>query len=137
MAFTDSQTGGQILGADLDTTREVLLAGSVNKGDAVGYASGWKRALATAGTAIQQKATALMDGQSGERIPACFGKVMIGGRFAGGTIGAKVYAAEGADNGKYTETAPTDSGDCNKVTGVVVDTDTIVVDPNANVDSVA
>jgi hypothetical protein len=51
MAFADSKTGGLILEGSLPA--EITLSESCNKGDALGYSSGWKKALATTGGVIQ------------------------------------------------------------------------------------
>ena len=42
MAFADTQTGGTII--DGSGAAEITLAGTVVKGDAMGYSAGWKRA---------------------------------------------------------------------------------------------
>jgi len=135
MAFADAQIGGKILDGQIPI--EIELAESVVRGDALGYSSGWKRALATVGTAIQAKAVAGMDGLAGDRIIAYFGKTRVGGRFSDCTVGGAVYVAEGTDNGKWTQTAPSTAGDCTKVCGVAVAADEILFDPNAEPDTVA
>jgi hypothetical protein len=138
MALTDAGTGALILDAEL--CREITLADSCRKGDALGYSTGWKRALATTGTAIQIKCVALMDGKTGDKISASFGKTRIGGRFSAGTVGGQVYVGEGAagetTKGRYTESAPATGGDCNKMCGSIISATEIMVDPNVNVDSV-
>jgi hypothetical protein len=134
LAFADSQTGGLILEGSMPV--EITLAGTVSKGDALGYATGWKRALATVGTAIQTKCVAAMDGKTGDKIVAYFGKCIIGGRFTGGTPGAEIFQAEGTDNGKYTETVPSTQGDVTKKIGNVIWATVIVVDPGADLDAV-
>src|SRR3990170_8888246 len=84
---------------------KLTLSGTVIAGDLIGYSSGWKRALATVGTAIQTKLIALEGGVSGDVIEVCR-EAVIGG-FTGGTVGALVYNEEGAGvGGGYTETAP-------------------------------
>ncbi len=135
MALTDAQSGALIL--DGSIPMEITLAGTAVKGDAMGYASGWKRALATTGTAIQAKCVAGTDGKTGDKIVAYFGKTRIGGRFTSNTIGNPVYAAEGSANGQWTESAPATTGDCNKVCGYIISASEIVVDCLANIDSVA
>jgi len=136
MAFADSQSNAIIdYGEDGDS---IMLAGAVAVGDAVGWSSGWKRALATTGTAIQLRCVAGEDGATGQRIKAYFGKTLISGtRFSGGTAGATLYVAEGTSNGKYTETAPSDSGDCDTVVGYVLSANEVALIPNRNTDSVA
>lgn len=136
MALTDAQSGGFVYD-DATGVVAVTLAGTVVVGDGVGYSSGWKRALATVGTAIQVKGIAMANGASGDVVPVCFGICRVGGRFSGTTVGAQVYGAEGTNNGKFTEIAPTTTGDCNKIVGVAVSATEIVFAPNANADTVA
>lgn len=134
MALTDAQKDAKIIYAD--GIHEITLAGTVVQGDAVGYDSGWKRALATAGTAIQMRCVALQDGVSGDVIKAAFGSAIIGGsRFSGTTVGGAVYVAEGSDNGQYTETEPSTTNDCNTVVGMAIAADTLLLKPNSNPDS--
>lgn len=130
MAFADAQSGGKMRHGATQV-KTVTLAGTVAKGDLLGYSSGWKRALATTGTAIQGMCVAKEAGVSGDVIPVVFGSCIVEGRYSGGTIGAAVYSAEGTDNGKLTETAPTDSGDCNTIMGYVLAADTVLLIPNA------
>uniref|UniRef100_A0A6M3KUJ5 Uncharacterized protein n=1 Tax=viral metagenome TaxID=1070528 RepID=A0A6M3KUJ5_9ZZZZ len=136
MAFVDSQTGGIIdYGAG---ESEIKLATAAKVGDAIGWSSGWVRALATTGTAIQMRCVAAQDGASGQKIKAYFGKVLLGGtRISGGTAGSALYVAEGTSNGKYTETAPTDTGDCDTVVGYMFSTTEAILIPGRNTDSVA
>ena len=134
MAFADGQTEATISeGIGPET---ITLAGTVTKGDVLGYSSGWKRALATTGTAIQGK---LIAGQSGVTDGVITGYVAarVGGRFSGGTIQAPVYSAEGTDNGKITETKPTTSGDVNKQIGFMVSATEAWLAPGLATDSVA
>ena len=115
MAFADAQDNAIITYGAEPTT--VKLAGTVKKGDAIGFSDGWKRALATSGSVVQMRRVAGEDGASGQEITAYGGLVIIEGeRFSGGTAGSALYVAEGSDNGEYTETAPTTSGD---LTGIL------------------
>lgn len=137
MAITDAQTGGFIYDGATCVVA-VTLAGTVVVGDVVGNATGWKRTLATTGTAIQAKGIAMEDGVTGDIVPVCFGACRVGGRYSGGAgIGTQVYSAEGTSNGMVTETAPTTTGDCNKTIGVEVSATEIVFNCNANADTVA
>lgn len=122
MALTDNQ-GAQV---DADVTLDyagveaipITLAGPVSKGDVLGYAAGWKRALATVGTAIAGRLIAGASGVTGDVIlayPAC---ILRGTRISGATVGVPVYVAEGADNGEYTEVKPSTSGDVNSPVGL-------------------
>lgn len=134
MAYADTQSGALIL--DSSMPKEITLAEGCAKGDLLGYSSGWKRALSTAGGVIQAKAVAAMPGKTGDKVVAYFGKVRMGGRITGMTIGNPLYAAEGTDYGKYTDTAPVTSGDSTKVVGYAIATDEAIIDPNAQLDSV-
>lgn len=134
MAFADTQSGA-IIYDGANSIRNVTLAGTVTKGDAVGYSSGWKRALGDVSGVIQCRGIAMADGVSGDNIPVCFGRCMITGRYTGGTVLANLYVAEGTDNGKITETAPSTQNDSNRVIGIVIDATTVCLRPNANVDS--
>ena len=135
MSLTDSQANAEIMHGTIPAT--VLLAGTVTKGDAVGFSSGWKRALATTGGVIQLTLVAGEDGVAGQWITAYLGPVRMGGRFSGGTAGAALYVAEATLSGKYTETAPSTSGDANTVVGYVVNATEVLVTPRFNVDSTA
>lgn len=136
MALTDSQSNAVIdYGQD---EGEITLAGAVKIGDAIGWSGGWKRALATVGTAIQLRCVAAENGVTNQIIKAYFGKTLISGsRFSGGTAGSALYVAEGTDNGKYTETAPTTTGDCDTIVGYVLSANEVDLIPSRNTDSVA
>ena len=104
-------------------------------GDALGYSSGWMRALAVVGTAIQTRLIALEAGSGGDTIEAT-NQAVIGG-FTGGTEGNPLYQAEGALSGEYTETAPTTSGDVNTIIGRLLSATEILVTPETRDDSTA
>ena len=133
MAISDAQSGGLILSSSVPY--QITLAGTVVKGDLIGYSSGWKRALATTGTAIQAKCVASQAGKSGDTIVAYFGKCIVGGRYSGGTPGTQIYSAEGTSNGQITETAPSTGGDCNKCIGIQLSATEVLIDCNANLDT--
>lgn len=136
MAFSDAQANCVIDYGEDEAL--ITLAGTVKLGDAIGWSDGWKRALATVGTAIQLRCVAAEDGVANQEIKAYFGKTLISGsRFSGGTAGSALYVAEGTDNGKFTESAPTDTGDCNTVVGYVLSANEAVLIPNRNSDSIA
>lgn len=136
MALSDSQANGAINFGENET--ELKLSGTVKVGDAIGWSSGWVRALATTGTAIQMRYAAGEDGASGQKIKAYSGKVLLGGsRLSGGTAGSALYVAEGTSNGMYTETAPTTTGDCDTVVGYMFSATEAVLIPGRNTDSVA
>ena len=135
MAYADSQDNGKIDYGEDEAL--ITLAGTVSLGDAIGWSSGWVRALATVATAIQLRCVAGSNGVSGQEITAYFGKVLISGsRFSGGTAGAALYVAEGTDNGKYTETIPSDTGDCTTVVGYMISASEAVMIPQRNTMSV-
>jgi len=136
MPYADAQTSAKI---DYGEDEAIItLAGTVKIGDAVGWSSGWKRALATVATAIQLRCIAGEDGTTNQEIKAYFGKTLISGsRFSGGTAGAALYVAEGTDNGEFTETAPTTTGDCTTIVGYMISANEAVMTPNRNSDSIA
>ena len=68
-------------------------------------------------------AEALKGGIVGEEIPVSPNPV-IGG-YSGGTPGGLIYAAEGTDNGKVTDTEPTTQNDANTVIGLLLTATTI------------
>ena len=136
MSLTDAQANGAIIHGDNPATIKVMEA--VKVGDCLGYSDGWYRALATTGSVIQMRCTAGQDGAAEQEITAYFGTTILGGeRLSGGTRGAALYVAEGSDDGKYTETAPTTTGDANKIVGYMVTAIEGILNPNAISDSVA
>jgi hypothetical protein len=136
MAFADAQTGALIISGESPTS--IKIVGSVSKGDAVGFSSGWKRALATAGGVVQMRCVAAEDGVDDQTIIAYFGDCIIDGdRFSGATANGAVYVAEGTSNGMYTQTAPSTATDSNKIVGVAISATRLHISPQVNVDSVA
>jgi hypothetical protein len=133
MAFSDPGKG-RIIEQGEGLVR-ITLAEAVVAGDVLGYSSGWKRALATVGTAIQGRLVAGEDGASGEVITA-YRRAVVSG-YSGGTPGNPVYVAEGTDNGKITETAPSTSGDVNTIIGYVTSTTVAALEPGSRADSTA
>ncbi len=127
MPLTDAQKDCTVIEAS--GRCRVTLAGTVAKGDLLGYSTGWKRALATVGGVIHPRLVALEDGLSGAVIEAAQSATLGGNRFSGITLGARVYCAEGTDNGKYTETAPSTTGDIGYPVGNAIDATTIAVAP--------
>lgn len=136
MAFSDSQDNSVVL--DSDGIATILLAGTVVRGDILGYSSGWKRALATTGSVIQGRCVALEDGVTGQRIAVAYESAVIGGsRFSGATAGGALYVAEGTSNGQYTQTAPSTSGDATKIIGYMISATVGHITPLYNNDSTA
>jgi hypothetical protein len=115
---------------------KITLSGTCIAGDLLGFSSGWKRALATVGTAIQSKLIALEGGVSGDVIEVC-GEAIIDG-FTSGTDGSLLYLEEGAGvGGGYTETAPTTTGDVNTIIGYIIGTTKVYAAPSVRAGSVA
>ena len=135
MAFSDAQANCQIIfGKD---PLFIQLGGTVTKGDAVGKSSGeWVRALATTANVVQMRCVAGEDGVTGQFITAYFGVTIVGGdRFSGATVGGAIYVAEGTSNGKYTATAPSDTGDATTIVGYALSAVELVLIPNYNPDT--
>ena len=136
MALTDPGSGRTTLDSGRGTQPgKVTLAEACKAGDVLGYSSGWKRALATVGTAIQGRVVALRGGASGEEV-AVSANPVIGG-YSGATLGGYVYVAEGTSNGEVTETAPSTSGDCNTIIGIALSTTSVMFFLNSRADSTA
>ena len=136
MAFADPATGRKIIDSGRGTEPgRVTLAEACKVGDVLGYSSGWKRALATTGSVIQGRVVALRGGASGDVIPVSANPVV--GGYTGATPGNYVYVAEGSDNGKVTETAPTDSSDADTIIGIALSATEVLFFLNSRADSVA
>ena len=114
---------------------KVTLAEACKAGDILGYSSGWKRALATVGTAIQGRLVAGEDGASGDEITA-YRRAVVSG-YSEGTAGNAVYVAEGTDYGKITETKPTTSGDGDTIIGYMASAMAAALEPGSRADSTA
>ncbi len=136
MAFSDPGTGRVVLDSGRGTEPgKVTLAEDCKCGDALGYSSGWKRALATTGSVIQGRLVALADGKNGEEVPVSDCPVI--GDYSGATPGGYVYVAEGTDNGEITQTAPTTTGDANTIIGVALSATAVTFFLNSRADSTA
>ena len=136
MAFADPATGRKIVDSGRGTEPQtVTLAEACKVGDVLGYSSGWKRALATTGSVIQGRLVALAAGAIGDEVPVSANPVVDG--YTGATPGNYVYVAEGTDNGKITETAPTTSGDANTIIGVALTATKVMFFLNSRADSTA
>ncbi len=133
MAFSDPGTGRII--EQGEGLVKITLAEACKAGDILGYSSGWKRALATVGTAIQGRLVAGEDGASGEVITA-YRREVVGG-YSGGTPGGAVYVAEGSDNGKVTDVAPSTTSDCNTIIGYMATATEAALEPGSRADSIA
>ena len=134
MALTEASPRNRTVRA-IGPKFKLTLSGTVLAGDCIGYSSGWKRALATVGTAIQTKLIALEGGVSGDVIEVC-AEAVIGG-FTAGTVGGLVYNEEGAGvGGGYTETAPSTVGDVNTILGYILSATEIYVAPSVRAGSV-
>ena len=114
---------------------KITLAEACKAGDILGYSSGWKRALATVGTAIQGRLVAGEDGAIGDEL-SVYRRAVVSG-YSAGTAGNAVYVAEGTDYGKITETKPTTSGDCDTIIGYMVSATVAALEPGSRTDSTA
>jgi len=133
MAFADPGINRKIENSNVGPEAPtVTLAEACVRGDVLGYSSGWKRALATVGTAIHGRLVALQDGAVGDVIPVSPNPVVSG--YTGATPGAYIYVAESTDNGKVTETAPTTQGDVDVIIGVALSATKVLFFLNARVD---
>ncbi len=126
MTLTDNTTGGRIIVAGFLPVR-ITLGEACEVGDMIGYSSGWKRALATTGTAIQARLVAGQSGKSGDIIIA-YGIAVIDG-LTGMTGGSPVYLAEAALYGEVSESAPNTTGDVNCPIGLSIDATTWIAYP--------
>ena len=136
MAFSDPGKGRVVLDSGRGTEpQKVTLAEDSKSGDVLGYSSGWKRALATTGSVIQGRVVALADGTSGAEVPVSANPVI--GDYSGATAGGYVYVAEGTDNGKITQTAPSTSGDANTIVGIALSATKVMFFLNSRADSSA
>ena len=136
MAFSDPGKGRVVLDSGRGTEPEkVTLAEDCKCGDVLGYSSGWKRALATTGSVIQGRLVALADGENGGEIPVSANPV-IGG-YSGATPGGYVYVAEGSNNGRITQTAPSTSGDANTIIGIALSATEVMFFLNSRDDGTA
>ena len=133
MAFADPGTGRIIERGE--GLVKITLAEACKAGDILGYSSGWKRALATAGTAIQGRLVAGEDGASGDEVTA-YRRAVVGG-YSGGTAGNPVYVAEGTDYAQITETKPTTSNDCDTIIGYMTSATVAALEPGSRADSTA
>ena len=140
MAFGDAGGVNLAVQAALPQFIHVTLAGTVQRGDPIGYDSGWVRALATVGSVVQARYVALESGVSGDVIQVAREVIMgptapSGGRFSGATIDAVVYVAEGATAGRYTQTKPTTGSDADTPIGRAIAADTLHVRCQSEPDS--
>ncbi len=131
MALSDPGTGRII--EQGEGLVKITLAEACKAGDILGYSSGWKRALATTGTAIQGRLVAGEDGASGDVITA-YRRAVVSG-YSGGTAGNAVYVAEGTDYGEVIETKPDTSGDCDTIIGYLVSVSAAALEPGSRADS--
>ena len=133
MAFSDPGKGRII--EQGEGLVKITLAEACKAGDILGYSSGWKKALATVGTAIQGRLVAGEDGANGDEITA-YRRAVVS-EYSGGMPGNPVYVAEGTDYGKITETKPTTSGDCDTIIGYMVSATVAALEPGSRADSTA
>jgi len=136
MAFSDPGNGRVVLDSGRGTEpQKVTLVEDCKRGDVLGYSSGWKRALATTGSVVQGRLVALTDGKNGGEVPVSTNPVIRG--YSGATPGGYVYVAEGSNNGRITQTAPSTSGDANTIIGIALSTAEVMFFLNSRPDSTA
>jgi hypothetical protein len=123
MAFADPGVGRHVISGPGPAAPMVTLAQACEEGDILGYSSGWKLALATAGSVINPQLVALKKGAIGDSIPVATVCVVTG--YTGATPGALIYLAEGSASGDVTETAPTTTNDVKTVIGLALAADTV------------
>lgn len=123
MSFADPGIGRSVISAPSPLGGTVTLAEACEEGDILGYSSGWKLALATAGSVINPQLVALKKGAIADVIPVALVCVVTG--YTGGTPGGLIYLAEGSAKGDVTDTAPTTTGDVKTVIGVLLNATTI------------
>jgi hypothetical protein len=135
MAFADPGKDRQILNSGVGPEAPmVTLAVACKRGDVLGYSSGWKKALATAGGVIQGRLVALADGAIGDVVPVS-DKPVVGG-YTGATPGGYVYVDEGTNSGMITQTVPTTSTDATTIIGIALSATEVLFFLNNRVDSV-
>lgn len=98
MAFADSGSGRTVRPVAGHVQASVTLAGTVQRGDLIGFSTGYKRADADTGP-IKAAFIAMQSGISGESIPVCTEAVVDG--FTGGTPGALMYPS--GTPGQYSD----------------------------------
>ena len=136
MAFSDPGKNRKIENSGLaPSAPTVTLAEACTRGDVLGYSSGWKLALATAGSVIQGRVVALSDGAIGDNIPVSPCPIVSG--YSDATPGGYVYVAEGSDDGEITQTAPSTSSDANTIIGIALSATKVLFFLNSRVDSTA
>lgn len=136
MAFADPGKNRKIQNSNVGPEApQVTLAEACVRGDVLGYSSGWKRALATVGTAIHGRLVALVDGAIGDVIPVSPNPVVSG--YTGATAGNYVYVAEGTDYGQITATAPNTTGDCDTIIGIALSATEVLFFLNSKEDSLS
>ena len=135
MSFSDPAKGRSVVWSPGPEAPTVTLAAAVKEGDILGYSSGWKKAIATAGGVIQGRLVALKDGKSGDVIPVSHIAVVRG--YSGATPGNPIYVNEGSGNdGTVTETIPATAADATTQIGMALAADTILFFLNSRADSV-
>jgi len=135
MAFSDPAKGRSVICSPGPESPAVTVAEDVKEGDILGYSSGWKRALATVGTAIQGRLVALKDTLSGGQCPVATHCVVEG--YSGATPGSWIYVAEGTDYGQVTETAPSTTNDANTIIGIALSATEVLFFLNSRADSLS
>jgi len=133
MAFSDPGKGRII--EQGEGVVKIELAEACKAGDVLGYDSGWRRSLATVGTAVQGRLVAGEGGVSGDVITA-YRRAVVSG-YSGGTPGNTVYVDEGNNYGRITESKPDTSGDCDTVIGYMISATVVSLEPGSRAVSTA
>ncbi|MBM4449030.1 MAG: hypothetical protein FJ015_07330 [Chloroflexi bacterium] len=133
MAFADPGKDRQILWSPGPQAPTITLAAAVKRGDVLGYSTGWKKALATAGSVVQGRLVALADGAIEDVIPASH--IAIVGGYSGATPGNYVYVDEGSNSGMITETAPSTQNDATTIIGIALSATEVLFFLNSRADS--
>lgn len=135
MAFADSGDRSIVNSGKGSTPPKITLAEACKVGDVLGYSSGWKLALATAGSVVQGRLVALKGGAIGDEIPVSPCPVVDG--YTGGTPGNPVYVDEGTNKGCITETVPSTASDATTPVGMMLSATQCQFDVGGRADSVA
>ena len=107
----------------------ITLTLACDKGDPLGYSTGWKPALGDATGVIHGRLVALEAGDALDVIQAAPAAVVGGDRFTTApTAGLPIYVKDAATPGLYTDVMPdTSSGDVQTIIGYALDTENLLI----------
>ena len=123
MSFTDDTTGGRVIEQGILPVK-VALSGTVECGDLIGYASGWKAADMNSSPKNYPELVVAEPGVSGDTVTAYRMAVIDFGSGCTATAGDRVFAS--TDAGQYVGAASNDQGYC---VGSMVDAQKAFVNP--------